>query len=122
MSNGSGSGSGNVVQFGMPPEVLEDLRRSGLEPSDIGARVISMAEMAATKTAAVDGRAPKGYAIPYYDINGQPVQFYRIRLLEWPTGTKEIKYKQPARSQNHIYIPKGFKDRAIKSGYVIITE
>src|SRR5690606_24420354 len=59
---------------------------------------------------------------PYYDIWGKPVQFYRVRLLEWGSSENQIKYKQPMQSMNHLYFPKGIVEAAKEAGYVLITE
>src|SRR5690606_4019698 len=111
-----------AVQIGYTPEIIADLARSGLEPSDMNIRPLSMAEMAVTRIHAIQGRPPAGYVIPYYDIWGKPVQFYRVRLLEWGSSEDQIKYKQPMQSMNHLYFPKGIVEAAKQAGYVLITE
>ena len=62
-------------------------------------------------------RSVDGYVIPYFDIKGAPVQFYRVRLLNPNDG---IKYRQSSKEANHIYFPKGFDIHG--EDYVIITE
>lgn len=114
------------IGLGLHEDVLDDLEKSGLEPKDINCRMLGPAELAATKTHAISGRPPIGYVIPYYDIQGDAVKFYRIRILEvsGPTA-KHVKYKQPAESLNHIYYPPGFSELLKKKDtpkYVIITE
>lgn len=46
--------------------------------------------------------------IPYFDLDGAPTGFYRLRTLaDWvPAGdTKPRKYMQAANSGNHLYLP-----------------
>lgn len=98
----------------------EDLQKSGLTESDIRARVAGGTEFAAAK---LPGNS-KGYIIPYYDINGTRIPFYRVKLFE-----NAIKYAQPSGTANHIYFPIGFMDcfnKCVKANglpsYVLLTE
>lgn len=96
-----------------PTRVIEDLRKSGLEPADLRVRPITPADKAATG-------APmncEGYAIPYFDLWGRPIQFYRVRLFD-----TEVKYRQTADSQNHVYFPPRLKELLPTAKYLIITE
>jgi hypothetical protein len=93
--------------------VIEDLSRSGLSPADMNVRAISNPEKAATNTP----HSTEGYVIPYYTIHGKNAAFYRVRLFD-----SDPKYRQPKESQNHVYFPKGFIERAANSSYIIITE
>jgi hypothetical protein len=54
-----------------------------------------------------------GFVIPYFDMAGKPTKFYRYRYLEIPkrggfdaiVQRKELRYAQPAKSANEIYLP-----------------
>lgn len=54
-----------------------------------------------------------GILIPYFDINGKKTDFWRFRYLKQPdqkgfsalTKKKPLKYVQPAKSLNEIYLP-----------------
>lgn len=83
-----------------PMSIQSDLARSGLVEQDIGARPIDAIERLAC------GIPPgiDGYAIPYYDIWGRPIQFYRTKLFGYTP-----KYKQIKDTPTHIYYPRGFK-------------
>lgn len=86
----------------------QDLARSGLIPSDIGARTVSMLPLK-------EG-AQAGYMIPYSDLNGSPIvdangmlAMYRTRL-KYPEYSRESRYTQPnkehlARLNLPPYIP-----------------
>jgi hypothetical protein len=80
-------------------KMIQDLAKSGLVPEDINAREAGPLEFAAIN---VSG-GHQGYVIPYYDIDGKPKSFYRIRLFNGPS-----KYRQIKNSGNHIYYPPGF--------------
>lgn len=114
---------------GIGPEdsliVVRDLRKSGLEPKDMEVRVLDMPERA---MCGIPARG-EGYVIPYYDISGTPLPFYRARILNADYATNGIRYKQPRRTPNHIYFPKDFKSTLTKWGrrhpyekFLIITE
>jgi hypothetical protein len=62
--------------------------------------------------------AAHGYVIPYYDIQGFPTPFYRVRL---DTPSKH-KYKQPKNTSNAVYYPKNFLSTLNGHKYVIFTE
>ena len=91
----------------------EDLRKSGLEAKDIFARTIESAERAATRIP----HSIQGYAIPYLDLHGKPVPFYRVRAFDFVP-----KYKQPQESNNHVYFPPGFAKLSASCPFVILTE
>ncbi len=100
----------------MSPSLLKDLEGSGLTPIDLRAREALSVELTATNASA----APEGgYVIPYYDIEGKPLPFYRVKLINYAP-----KYKQPKDTPNHIYFPLSFIDVLKKTNYryVIITE
>ncbi len=105
----------------MDASLLADLGASKLTPADLGAREAGASELAAVN---IESRAVKGYVIPYFDINGDPIAFYRIKLLDY-----DPKYKQPKNSLNHIYYPKTFSSALLRTmtskdrpSYIILTE
>lgn len=110
----------------------QDLEKSGLEISDLGAYVAQEAEIAAVglKAALYLGSGPAvtapGYIIPYYDAAGNRVPFYRMRLFH--PNPKGAKYLQPANVGSWVYFPKQFRSllqQAVSAGRkvpVIVTE
>lgn len=60
-----------------------------------------------------------GFQIPYFSLQGRPVQFYRVRYLDYgnsagfsalvtavnPDALRPLRYGQPAATLNEIYIP-----------------
>lgn len=99
-----------------PAFLMEDMANSGLEPADMKARLAGANEKSATNT-------PQGvdaYVIPYFDMDGRPIAFYRLKHINNPDPT--IKYKQLQTSGNHVYFPIGFKARLRNAKYIIITE
>ena len=96
-------------------QIIYDLSLSGLEPSDMRIRKTEMAEKAAC------GLPPtsEGYVIPYYNIAGKVLPFYRVKLFGL-----DIKYKQVKNTPNHVYFPPSFQQTlaASKSKYIVITE
>jgi hypothetical protein len=93
--------------------IEEDLAKSGLIPSDIRASEFGNPERAACNIPP----QIQGYQIPYYDIDGKPIPFYRVRAFDF-----EPKYKQVKNTGNYLYFPKGVRALIEKEGYVIITE
>lgn len=85
--------------------VIRDLKRSGLEARDIQARALDLTERA---MCGLPMRA-EGYVIPYFDISGSPLPFYRTRILNADYATNGIRYKQPRKTPNHIYFPRAFR-------------
>lgn len=94
----------------------EDLAKSGLEPAEIEARAIDIEARVACGIADDLG---SGYLIPYYDIYGNKLEHYRVRMFG-----RKIKYLQAKGSANHIYFPKGFMAAysKLKGKLVIIME
>jgi hypothetical protein len=90
-----------------------DLSASGLQPIDMNARVMEGPERGSTGTSA----SIQGYVIPYYDVIGRPLAFYRVKLFD-----SETKYRQPKDSANHLYFPKGFRNLVKHNSTIIITE
>lgn len=91
-----------------------DLAKSGLAPEDIGAYLASDIECAAVgirphMVVAPEGNkvvSSPGYVIPYYDIYGKKVPFYRVKLFNpIPQGPK---YLQPPGSPSYLYYPRQF--------------
>lgn len=104
--------------LGLSPYTIDDLALSGLDPKDIAARPATAIEFAATGNPA--SRVPDGYVIPYFDIHGNTVHYYRVKVLE-PSGGP--KYRSITGGPNHIYFPPGWAQLMKKShNYVIITE
>ncbi len=99
-----------------PTRMLDDLAKSGLVPTDIRAKPLTNAEKAATYSP----MGADGYVIPYFDMRGKPLPFYRVKLYEG-----DVKYRQMQDSPNHIYFPPRLQ--ALLGGdtppkYIIITE
>jgi hypothetical protein len=99
-----------------PARIVEDLARSGLEPADIAAKILGPAEKQATGAPS----GADGYVIPYYDINGHPEPFYRVKLFDQPA--KAPRYLQLADSQNHVYFPPRLQDLIGTAKYMLLTE
>jgi len=60
--------------------------------------------------------------LPYFDLNGSPTDFVRVRVLN-PRGKR--KYSQPQRSGSHIYFPQNLRWITAKTNLdipLIITE
>ena len=95
--------------------IKRDLAGSGLVPQDMKIRALDNLEKQATGVAShIDG-----YVIPYFDMYGNPIQHYRVKLLDG-----DIKYKQVKKTRNHIYFPPGFY-KALKNPRhrtIILTE
>ena len=100
----------------MDDAITNDLQKSGLIASDIHARPLDMAERAAC------GLKPdtSGYVIPYYNMVGKPIPFYRTKIFD-----RDIKYLQLKDTPNHVYFPPNFLgtlNAQKPGGYIIITE
>jgi ABC-type oligopeptide transport system ATPase subunit len=91
----------------------QDLAKSGLTASDLMSRVVDNPEKAATNVP----HSIEGYVIPYFNLYGRPVPFYRVRLFDFVP-----KYKQPKDSPSHVYFPPTFYEVARTSPYVILVE
>lgn len=96
-------------------KVVDDLKASGLEIKDMMVRVADMPEK---NMIGVPGNA-QGYIIPYFDLYGKPLQFYRMKVFNG-----EPKYRQAAKTPNHVYIPKGFMAcwNSVKRKALVFTE
>lgn len=96
-----------------PDFVVEDLALSGLDVEDIEAKLLGPAEKQASNAPlGVDG-----YVIPYYDIKGKRVPFYRVKLIN-----HDPKYKQVADSNNYIYFPPKLPELLGKAKFILLTE
>lgn len=95
--------------------MIEDLRKSGLVVSDMNVRQLDSTSRHATGSP----QQPEGYVIPYYEIGGKALPFYRVKLKGW-----DPKYKQLSGQPNHIYFPRGFWDLAASedTSYIVFTE
>ncbi len=104
----------------LSPNAIDDLARSGLAQGDVKARPITQAEMSAVGM--IGGENVDGYLLPYFDLKGDPVPYYRIRFLGTHAGKQ--KYRGPKDAGNHIYFPPGFANLifARDTTYVLITE
>lgn len=111
----------------MDQVTIDDLGRSGLLPPDMGIRDAGAPEFAAAKVPLTS----KGYVIPYYNIHGERIAFYRLRLFDYEINGKKLKYKQLSGTANHVYFPKDFqaavakvtaKDSPYIRPFVILTE
>lgn len=96
-----------------PSFIHDDLANSGLKIADLGVRPMGPSEKQATGAPATS----EGYVIPYYDIYGKPVPFYRVKIRGG-----DPKYRQLADQGNYIYFPKGFWDLAQEAPYIVFTE
>lgn len=103
----------NAIPSTVQARIAEDLQYSGLTIEDMNIRELDNPARAATHS----GHSDQGYIIPYYQINGAPAAFYRVRFFD-----ADPKYKQPKDSPSHIYFPKGFLEVAKDKPYVIFTE
>jgi hypothetical protein len=79
--------------------MVEDLAASGLSATDLKARRLGPSEKAATASPL----GAEGYVIPYFDIRGNVVPFYRAKLFDQPAH--EAKYRQIIGTPNHVYFP-----------------
>lgn len=94
-------------------QMLKDLEASGLSPSDVNARVMENPERAALKVE----YSTNGYIIPYYDISGKILPFYRARLFDVVP-----KYRQPKDTPTYVYFPRSFLELTSRGGVVFLTE
>jgi len=85
-------------------EIVDDLLVSGLKPRDLRIQQVDVSHRAACNAAFT----ARGYIIPYFSATGTRIPFYRIKILN-SHEQGGIKYRQPKKSQNHIYFPPGFK-------------
>lgn len=107
------------ARIGITQGAVDDLANSGLVPSDIAARTLSGAEMAATGIQT--SHVPDGYVIPYFDLYGDIVPYYRVKLLD---PHQPVKYRAIRDMPNHLYFPPGLAKLLAQPQhkYIIITE
>lgn len=114
-------------------DILDDLARSGLTHED--AQQLRITPVDATWCEDNLNVPYPGYRIPYWDMDGKPLDFYRVRFLTnpAPTGGKfgtpinpPIKYSQPPDTRPYVYFPPGIDWRAVSkdpsTGTLVITE
>jgi hypothetical protein len=107
-----------TADAGLTPESVEDLARSGISPQDVAARPLTGREMAATGIET--SRVPEGYVIPYFNLQGEIVPYYRVKLLD-PHAT--AKYRGLKDQPNHIYFPPELRRTlGTQAQFIIITE
>lgn len=99
----------------LPADVFRsDLAKSGLEPADMDAFVANETHLAAVGLSGSIQAALQGqqiaYVIPYFDVAGRRVPFYRLRVIDPNAldGRRGAKYRQPGGTGNFIYYPKSF--------------
>lgn len=90
-----------------------DLEKSNIDVRDMLTRPLETPERVATATP----HNVNGYVIPYFDLHGKILPFYRVKLFD-----HDPKYKQLKETSNHVYYPKDFLTASKKTNYVIITE
>ena len=88
-----------VPSLDFASETINDLKASGLIPSDLKIRPLGEGERHVVSLPT----NVQGYVIPYFDINGKAIPFYRVKSFD-----TEARYKQPTGTANHIYFPPGF--------------
>jgi hypothetical protein len=101
------------VNVGFGAEVIKDLQSSGLDSTDMRIRPL---DDTVRHVVNVSGNI-RGYVIPYFDIQGKPIPFYRVKLL-----ASTIKYKQPPATPNHVYFPPNFSRLLPSARYILVTE
>lgn len=97
----------------MDPSIDRDLRKSGLTLQDLRARELGDAERTATGTP----QSVQGYVIPYFDLQGNIIDFYRVKLIDY-----NPKYRQLANKGNYIYFPPGFAQALNNSRCILLVE
>jgi len=122
VSNGVSVSAGKTVRSkftsvaSVQAAMLEKLKHSGLDAKD--AQRLKLQALTAVQCAALDSlpvyRA--GFRIPYFDLQGKPTTFFRFRYLEGAEvqsgfnalvsiTAKQLRYAQPAKSLNEVYLP-----------------
>lgn len=95
--------------------MTEDLAKSGLKFEDVFTRIMGAPEK---NLLGVVGSG-EGYVIPYYDMYGKMLPYYRARMF-----TGENKYRQVKSTPNHVYFPPKFREVFKRTGgkMLILTE
>lgn len=90
----------------------QDLKRSGLTKVDAGR--LGMKTLTPTETNRLVGKKAQSYRIPYFGIDGQESEFFRVRFLESVArfgGNKSRRYSQPKDTLPGVYAPPLLKVR-----------
>ena len=89
----------------LSPGTIKDLERSGLTKATVEASGIRDEATDATVNALLSERYHvKGFVLPYFDLAGKELSFYRVKVLESLNGAKPAKYLQPKTSSTHLYV------------------
>lgn len=96
-------------------KMVEDLDKSGLIVDDMLCRIPDETELHACNLST----NVEGYVIPYFNLMGEIIPHYRIRIFD-----VEDRYRQVKGTANHVYFPKDFLKvwERNKFRYVIMTE
>lgn len=92
----------------------EDLEKSGLD-GDKTIKSLGVKPLTAEEISEETGYSTQGYSIPYYDINGTKLPFYRIKFLIPPKSNPKQKYWQPENTRSHFYFPRTIKGHTWKT-------
>ena len=92
-----------------------DLKKSGLSPKDIYAREAQEAELASCRI--LNGL--EGYVIPYFTVDGTPLDFYRLKIFGG-----DRKYSQIKNTPTHMYFPPNLNNllNNSKTDFIVLTE
>lgn len=108
---------------------LEKLKESGLDERDV--EKLKFKPVANGAALRETGQKCPGFVIPYFDFDGKPTSFFRVRRFEPPakglmakTDRKEQKYYQPPNTRPAIYLPPYVNWRELLSNReaLVITE
>jgi hypothetical protein len=95
----------------------EDLGRSGLVRSDLNCHLAGESELAACGLQANmylnDVIGTPGYIIPYYNMSGTRIPFYRMRIFK--PAIRKAKYMQPRGSSSYTYFAPNFLELLMDS-------
>lgn len=88
---------------GRDQPMLDDLARSGIEPKD--ARRAGMKMLSPHECDALVGYQRPGYRIPYFDVDGRPIEgMFRVRFTD-EARQDQPKYMGPAGVRPYVYFP-----------------
>lgn len=102
-----------------PPMALADVRLAMMaklltsDLSEADARLLKVKPFTAKECQALKLPATKaGFLIPYFDMRGKPLKFFRFRYMEdtrtgfqAATGKKPLRYAQPKNTPVEVYLP-----------------
>ena len=105
-SHGSPRAEERRAQCNFSPELLADLARSGLDAVD--AEAVQFEDLTPDETFELTRQRRQSYRQLYFDINGRPTGFYRIRFLDEGDSNdfkaaKSQRYWQPSGTAPHLY-------------------